>query len=164
MTQWRLWEYSTIHRCISHHSRMKTAVGVSRNSFPFIAAERSSFLAVVVFSMQLGTGIEYVTKDGVLGRIKAYVYTVEFQKHGLGHANKSHYLKRWSISIHLRWNFGTLTRPKLREVWWTMSHWLCSVMSLSNPCVEDGECSKKCPKGCSKTGLQRWTGFFSIIA
>ena len=69
---------------------MKTAVGVSRNSVPLIAAERSSILADVVFSMQLGTGIEYVTKDGVLGRM----YTVEFQKHGLGHASKSHNLKR----------------------------------------------------------------------
>jgi hypothetical protein len=54
-----------------------------KKSVQFIASKRSSSLVADVFSMKLETVTKDVTKNGVFGQMKANVYTVEFQKHGL---------------------------------------------------------------------------------
>ena len=82
MTQRGLWEDSVSHRFVSHNSGMKN-VGDSKKSVQFIASKRSSSLVAGVFSMKLETVIKDVTKNGVFGQMKANVYAIEFQKHGL---------------------------------------------------------------------------------
>ena len=61
---------------------MKNVEG-SRKSVQFIASKRSLSLVAGVFNMKLETVIKDVTNNGVFGQMKAIVYTIEFQKHGL---------------------------------------------------------------------------------
>ena len=107
-----------------------------------------------VFKIKLDTLINDLTKHGVLGQSKAYVYSIEFQKRGLPH---SHIL----VTLRAEDQFTTTERidqfvcaeipahssPRLREIILRcMMHGPCGTVNPHAPCMKDGKCSKDFPK------------------
>ncbi|XP_050896603.1 uncharacterized protein LOC127103381 [Lathyrus oleraceus] len=108
-----------------------------------------------VFKMKFDELLSYLTKKSLLGKVLAYMYTIEFQKRGLPHA---HIL----IFLHPSNKYPTPsdidriisaeipdqdTNEELYNLVKThMIHSLCGFANRSSPCMKDGKCSKYFPK------------------
>ncbi|XP_076950263.1 uncharacterized protein LOC143623183 [Bidens hawaiensis] len=108
-----------------------------------------------IFKMKLDSMIKLLKDKTLFGKIKAAVYTTEFQKRGLPHAhiclciapenkihNPSHIDKFISSEIH-----DKVTKPDLYQL--VSDHMLHGPCDEANPicsCMIDRECSKSFPK------------------
>ncbi|KAI5392584.1 hypothetical protein KIW84_077109 [Lathyrus oleraceus] len=107
------------------------------------------------FEMKFDELLSDLTKKSLLGKILAYMYTIEFQKRGLPHA---HIL----IFLHPSNKYPTPsdidriisaeipdqdTNEELYNLVKThMIHGPCGFANRSSPCMKDGKCSKYFPK------------------
>ncbi|KAI5383749.1 hypothetical protein KIW84_070925 [Lathyrus oleraceus] len=108
-----------------------------------------------VFKMKFDELLSDLTKKSLLGKVLAYMYTIEFQKRGLPHA---HIL----IFLHPSNKYPTPsdidriisaeildqdTNEELYNLVKThMIYGPCGFANLSSPCMKDGKCSKYFPK------------------
>ncbi|KAI5398344.1 hypothetical protein KIW84_063942 [Lathyrus oleraceus] len=108
-----------------------------------------------VFKMKFDELLSDLTKKSLLGKVLAYMYTIEFQKRGLPHA---HIL----IFLHPSNKYPTPsdidriisaeipdqdTNEELYNLVKThMIHGPCGFAKRSSPCMKDGKCSKYFPK------------------
>ncbi|XP_050909568.1 uncharacterized protein LOC127123389 [Lathyrus oleraceus] len=108
-----------------------------------------------VFKMKFDELLSDLTKKSLLGKVLAYMYTIEFQKRGLPHA---HIL----IFLHPSNKYPTPsdidriisakipdqdTNEELYNLVKThMIHGPCGFANRSSPCMKDGKCSKYFPK------------------
>ena len=65
--------------CVAQQVKNTLLPGQAPNNRPDITAR--------VFNLKLEALKELLVKQGVLGRVQSYMYTVEFQKRGLPHAH-----------------------------------------------------------------------------
>ncbi|CAK8567655.1 unnamed protein product [Lathyrus sativus] len=96
-----------------------------------------------------------MTKKGVLGKVLAYMYTIEFQKIDLSHAhiliflhpsNKHPALEDIDKMIYAEVPYP-LKQPKLYNLVKNhMVHGPCGLANPKSPCMKDGKCSKYYPK------------------
>ncbi|KAI7933645.1 hypothetical protein MJO28_017542 [Puccinia striiformis f. sp. tritici] len=109
-------------------------------------------LVARVFSLKLASIIDDVVKKNVLGRVVAYVYTVEFQKRGLPHAHVMIMLDPLDIprteeaidSLVCAEIPDLITEPRLHSiVCRTMLHGPCG---LKSTCWKNGTCRWNFPK------------------
>ena len=107
-------------------------------------------------------------KSGVLGKVEAMVYTVEFQKRGLPHMHLLIFLAE-EDKIHTPEQVDAIVsaqlpdpelHPQLYEtVTNCMLHGPCGAERHSAPCMVDGNCSKHYPKQFSETTLYGENGY-----
>lgn len=111
-------------------------------------------LVARVFQMKKKALIQEIL-DGQLGRVAAYVYTIEFQKRGLPHVHilvffdHPHKLsspQEIDRLISAQWP-NPVTEPLLfSTVKSCMIHGPCGTANPNAPCMEDGRCTKRYPK------------------
>jgi len=109
-------------------------------------------LVVRVFRAKLKSLMKDI-KMGVLGAMAAYLYTIEFQKHGLPHAHIIVFLKpeaklRTSEDIDtlMSSEFPTDNDELLQLIKKFMVHTPCGNQNPDAPCMVNGSCSKSFPK------------------
>jgi len=100
-------------------------------------------------------------KDGLFGDVQGFVFTIEFQKHGLPHIHLLIFLKqRFKIRDAAHVNSivsaqipDPVAHPTLyATVTKCMMHGPCGQANKKAPCMVDGKCSKHYPKVfCSET-------------
>ncbi|XP_061371567.1 uncharacterized protein LOC133314138 [Gastrolobium bilobum] len=114
-----------------------------------------------VFKFKLDQLLNDLRKEHFLGRVNAYVCTIEFQKRGLPHAHILLFLhpsdkpnsgididKLISAEIPNKDTHSSL----FSAVNTYMMHGPCDPDNYNSPCMKDGNCSKKFPKNfCSRT-------------
>ena len=115
-------------------------------------------LIVRVFRLKLRELLSDLNKKHVLGKPLAHVYTIEFQKRGLPHAhiliiltddNKPRDPSQYD-SIVCAEIPDPVLQPRLYSiVKRCMVHGPCGVAKRNAPCMRNGSCSKKFPKGFS---------------
>src|SRR5712691_131956 len=105
-----------------------------------------------VFHVKLRSLIRDI-KDGVLGDIAGFVYTIEFQKRGLPHAHiivflKPHAKLRTPEQVDsLMSSEFPVDHPELLElIKKFMVHGPCGRHNRQSPCMENGTCTKGFPK------------------
>ncbi|KAI5413928.1 hypothetical protein KIW84_058176 [Lathyrus oleraceus] len=115
-----------------------------------------------IFKMKFDQLLPDLNKKGVLGKVVAYMYTIEFQKRGLSRAYillLLHPSNKYPIpedidniiSVEVP---GPLKDPKLyNSVKIHMVHGPCSLENRSSPCMKGGKCSKYYPKKFQATTL-----------
>jgi len=106
-------------------------------------------LCARIFHMKKKAIIEEIYKKGIFGKAVAYVYTIEFQKHGLPHAH---------ILVFLNDGEKILTSADIDSTIW--AYWpdpntkpmlfktvkRCMVHNCGDWCLENGKCTKCFPK------------------
>lgn len=112
-----------------------------------------------VFNLKLRSLLHDLTKKHVLGKVVAYVYTIEFQKRGLPHAHILLILDRIDkiderdidsiVSAEIP---DQTTSPLLYEtVTKNMMHGPCGPLYPKASCMKNGKCSKDFPKPFNNT-------------
>lgn len=121
-----------------------------------------------VFSLKLKDLIADIVKHGVLGKVQAWVYTIEFQKRGLPHAHMLIILdpqyKMDSVEKIDRTISAEIPDPVLEPVLHeivkrTMIHGPCGPLNFRSPCMQEGSCTKKFPKGFQEATVISNDGF-----
>ena len=101
--------------------------------------------------------IKLIEKDQVFGKMRAYTYTIEFQKRGLPHCHLLVFLE-WPSRETITPSFlddvisaeiPPITSPVRELVITQMMHGPCGSLSPNSPCMIDGKCDKNYPKGFS---------------
>lgn len=115
------------------------------------AADRPDIVARV-FKLKLEQLIHEI-KKGLLGKIVASVYTIEYQKRGLPHAHIVVILadKADVIEFPDRFTCAELPDPAVSPTLYEyvgkhMLHGPCGAANPRAPCMKDGVCSKGFPK------------------
>jgi len=115
------------------------------------AAERPDVITRV-FHAKLKSLIGDI-KDGVLGEILGYLYTIEFQKRGLPHAHIIVFLKPHAklrtpeqVDSLMSSEFPVDNPDLLELIKKFMIHGPCGAQNLRSPCMENGVCTKGFPK------------------
>ena len=110
-------------------------------------------LVVRVFHKKLCALIKDV-KDGALGDMAAYLYTIEYQKHGLPHAYIIIFLKPNAklqtpaqIDSLMSLEFPLYNDELLELIKTFMVHTPCGDCNSSAPCMANGSCSKGFSQG-----------------
>jgi hypothetical protein len=109
-------------------------------------------VVVRVFKAKLESLIGDI-KRGLLGKINAYLYTIEFQKRGLPHAHIIVFLKPHAklrtpadIDSLMSSEFPDDNPELLELILKMMVHTPCGPQNSSAPCMVNGKCSKGFPK------------------
>ncbi|ESK82929.1 transcriptional factor b3 [Moniliophthora roreri MCA 2997] len=108
-----------------------------------------------VFHLKKQALIDDITKKHIFGPAVAFVYTIEFQKHGLPHMHLLIFLQHdhklltpaaIDSTICAEWP-DPITQPKLfQTVCNCMIHGPCGTLNQHAPCMEDHQCKKFFPK------------------
>ena len=92
-------------------------------------------------------------KQGIFGKVQAYVFVIEFSKHGLPHMHCIMFLHQDSklftaedIDSLLSSEFPTNDPELLELIKKFMVHNPCGAENPNAPCMENGKCSKNFPK------------------
>jgi hypothetical protein len=116
-----------------------------------------------VFRAKLETMNDMLTKENILGVVKAYVYVVEFQKRGLPRA---HFLLIMDLTYKLVMpeQYDCPISAKLPDkhkypelyakVVKHMMHDPCGVLKPNNVCMQKGSCKCRYPWEFNKTTIQ----------
>ncbi|UYV63668.1 hypothetical protein LAZ67_2005272 [Cordylochernes scorpioides] len=101
--------------------------------------------------------IYLVTKAELFGPCKCFMFTIEWQKRGLPHAH----LLLWLTNIIRPNQIDEVIQAEIPDinldpelhaiVIKQMVHGPCGVLNTNSPCMKDGKCSKKYPKGFCET-------------
>ncbi|KAF1891422.1 hypothetical protein Lal_00017056, partial [Lupinus albus] len=121
-----------------------------------------------VFKMKFEELLHDLKKRHVLGKVLAYMYTIEFQKRGLPHAHLLIYLHP-SYKYPTRDDIDKILcaeipnqsdNPKLHNLVKShMIHGPCGSSNMSSPCMKDGKCSRYFPKKFSQTTVVDEDGY-----
>ncbi|XP_058732642.1 uncharacterized protein LOC131604199 [Vicia villosa] len=121
-----------------------------------------------VFKIKFDQLLTDLTKKGVLGKVLAYMYTIEFQKRGLPHAHILIFLHPSNkypgpedidkiISAEVP---DPETHPRLYSlVKAHMVHGPCGLANPKTPCTKDGRCTKFYPKKFQPTTIVDQEGY-----
>ncbi|XP_058759288.1 uncharacterized protein LOC131632565 [Vicia villosa] len=108
-----------------------------------------------IFKIKFDQLLSDLTKKGVLGKVLAYMYTIEFQKRGLPHAHiliflhpSNKYPRPEDIDKIISAEVpDPLTHPRLYNLVKNhMMHGPCGLANVHSPCMKDSKCSKFYPK------------------
>ncbi|XP_058741448.1 uncharacterized protein LOC131613826 [Vicia villosa] len=108
-----------------------------------------------IFKIKFDQLLADLTKKGVLGKVLAYMYTIEFQKRGLPHAHiliflhpSNKYPRPEDIDKIISAEVpDPLTHPRLYNLVKShMVHGPCGLVNVNSPCMKDRKCSKYFPK------------------
>ncbi|KAK4511760.1 uncharacterized protein ATC70_007304 [Mucor velutinosus] len=112
-------------------------------------------LCARVFHLKLKLFIEDVVKKSVLGKVIAYVYSIEFQKRGLPHCHMLFILQdqdkpTTTEQIDRRIVSAEMPDPASNPLAYetvanSMIHGPCGLLDPNAPCMANGECSKNYP-------------------
>ncbi|UYV71113.1 hypothetical protein LAZ67_8001784, partial [Cordylochernes scorpioides] len=110
-----------------------------------------------VFHLKMKKLIYLVTKAELFGPCKCFMFTIEWQKRGLPHAH----LLLWLTNIIRPNQIDEVIQAEIPDinldrelhaiVMKQMVHGPCGVLNTNSPCMKDGKCSKKYPKGFCET-------------
>lgn len=121
-----------------------------------------------IFKMKFDQLMVDLTKKGILGKVLAYMYTIEFQKRGLPHAHILLFLHPSNkypapddidkiISAEIP---DPMKEPELYDlVKAHVIHGPCGLANQSSPCMRDGKCSKYYPKNFQASTIVDQEGF-----
>jgi hypothetical protein len=128
---------------------------ITSNLGPNQQAHNRPDLVARVFHLKLSQLLTDITVSSVLGKVKAFVYVIEFQKRGLPHCHMLIILDDTS-KLRTAQDVDRLIsaqipdhqlQPHLHDVIKTcMVHGPCGPMNPSSPCMVDGQCTKTYPK------------------
>lgn len=112
-------------------------------------------LVAWVFQMKKNALLHNIYTKGIFSWVVVYIYTIEFQKHGLPHCHLLIFLAQesWMLTpedidsaISAQWPDPN-TQPKLFDTLkWCMVHSPCSTMNQLAWCMDKGQCTKHFPK------------------
>jgi hypothetical protein len=131
--------------------------------FPGQTAQVRPDLVARVFRAKLETMKDMLTKEHIIGVVKAYVYVVEFQKRGLPHA---HFLlimdSRYKLVVPEQYDRVISAelpdKHKYPELYAMvvkhMMHGPCGVLKPKNVCMQEGKCKCRYPREFNKTTVQ----------
>ena len=113
----------------------------------------------IVFHLKLRELLDLLTKKHVFGKVKGFMYTIEFQKRGLPHAHillimeDGHKPDPAKIDDYVCAELpDPIEEPVLFEVVTKcMLHGPCGDLNPDCPCMENGRCSKKYPRPFTET-------------
>ncbi|XP_058727025.1 uncharacterized protein LOC131598443 [Vicia villosa] len=121
-----------------------------------------------VFKLKFDELLSDLTKKGILGKVLAYMYTIEFQKRGLPHAHILIFLHPSNkypapsdidriISAEIP---DPVLEPRLYDLVKThMVHGPCGLANQNSQCMKDGKCSKYYPKKFQSTTVVDQDGY-----
>ncbi len=112
-------------------------------------------LVARVFHLKKKAILDDIVKNGVMGKVAAHVYTIEFQKRGLPHMHLLIFLQEpdklnspddIDKLISAQWP-DPVTQPMLfATVKSCMVHGPCGTSNPRAPCMDSGKCTKRYPK------------------
>ncbi|XP_058726583.1 uncharacterized protein LOC131597942 [Vicia villosa] len=121
-----------------------------------------------IFKIKFDQLLSDLTKKGVLGKVLAYMYTIEFQKRGLPHAHiliflhpSNKYPRPEDIDRIISAEVpDPLTHPRLYNLVKShMVHGPCGLANVNSPCMKDRKCSKFYPKKFQPTSIVDQDGY-----
>ncbi|XP_058767402.1 uncharacterized protein LOC131641097 [Vicia villosa] len=121
-----------------------------------------------VFKIKFDQLLSDLTKKGVLGKVLAYMYTIEFQKRGLPHAHillflhpSNKYPTPDDIDKIISAEVPDPRRhPRLYNLVKShMVHGPCGFANLNSPCMKDNKCTKFYPKKFQPTTIVDHEGY-----
>ncbi|XP_058741213.1 uncharacterized protein LOC131613572 [Vicia villosa] len=120
-----------------------------------------------IFKIKFDQLLADLTKNGVLGKVLAYMYTIEFQKRGLPHAHillflhPSNYPRPEDIDRIISAEVpDPLQHPRLYNLVKShMVHGPCGLANQRSICMKDGKCSKYYPKKFQPTTIVDQDGY-----
>ena len=136
---------------------------ITANLEPGQTARDRPDLVTHVFHLKLSALLEDLLTNGVLGRVVAHMYVIEFQKRGLPHAHILLILEGADKPITPE-DIDSIVSAQLPEqslypelyetVTSCMLHGPCRVNNVNAPCMTDGNCSKRYPREfCEETRI-----------
>ncbi|CAB4488149.1 unnamed protein product [Rhizophagus irregularis] len=99
-----------------------------------------------IFNMKLKAIFNDILKEDIFGKVLAYLYTIEFQKH---------YDTIISAEIPNK-NSNPDTFNTVKQ---TMMHGPCGILNLNAPCMKDGKCSKRYPRNFQENTIENEDGY-----
>ncbi|XP_067931940.1 uncharacterized protein [Watersipora subatra] len=118
-----------------------------------------------VFHLKLKQLMDYITTGAIFGAVPCHMYTIEWQKRGLPHANILIWLcdrirpeqVDCVISAEIP---NRVEDPELFEIVTKhMVHGPCGQLNPGSPCMKDGTCTKKYPKALIKDTVTGIDGY-----
>eukprot|EP00795_Rhopilema_esculentum_P007312 gene7312-13008_t len=128
---------------------------VIQNLLPHQQPSDQPGIIIHVFHLKLQELLRDILERNLLGHVKAYVYTIEFQKRGLPHTHMIIFLseadKPWDAQDVDRFVSAEIPDPRTNKdlhnmVKKHMIHGPCGDLDPHCPCMADRKCSKNFPK------------------
>ena len=104
--------------------------------------------------MKLKAIFNDILKENIFGKVLAYLYTIEFQKHGLSHAHilliltqpyKPKTIADYDTIISVKISDKDNNPNTLNTIKQSMMHRLCGILNSNASYIKDGKCSKRYP-------------------
>jgi hypothetical protein len=146
---------------------------ITENIRPGQTAQDRPDLVARIFRLKLSALLNNILTKGVLGRVVAHMYVIEFQKRGLPHAHiliifdaadKPNTPEDIDSIVSAQIPDQTLYPELYETIISCMLHGPCGSHNLNAPCMVDGKCSKRYPKEFRKeTVITGYSGQISRI-